>query len=83
MNQILNELNRIKFNNASVSIGKKKESCFCIINKGFLFRRWYVFHYERGKMENVFKFDCEDEACSFFIEKLVGSKMYCLTHSPG
>ncbi len=78
MNRIIEELRRFGYDDINISIGKKKEAHFCIIKRGIIFRRWYVFHYERGKMENVFIFNNENEASTFFIEKLVGSKMYCL-----
>jgi len=78
MNSITNELSKFSYNNSCISIGKKKEAHFCIIEKGLFFKRWYVFNYERGKMVDVFKFDNENDACVFFIEKLVGIKMYCL-----
>ncbi|MDO9154527.1 MAG: hypothetical protein Q7U47_12640 [Paludibacter sp.] len=78
MNSIIVELGILGYEGTLFSIGNKKEAHFCIIKRGIIFRRWYVFHYEKAKMENVFVFNNEDEACRFFIEKLVGSKMYCL-----
>jgi hypothetical protein len=78
MNSIIGEIIRLGYDDTCISIGEKKEAHFCIIKKGIVFRRWYVFHYERGKMENVFKFNNEDEACRFFIEKIVGSKLFFL-----
>ncbi len=78
MKNIIGEIRRLGYDDTCISIGKKVEAHFCIIKKGIILKRWYVFHYERGKMENVFKFNDENEACRFFIEKLVGSPLFCL-----
>jgi len=83
MNGIVKELRQLGYDFSCISIGKKVEAHFCIIKKGIIFKRWYVFHYERGKMENVFRFNNENDACRFFIEKIVGSKLFCLNSAVG
>lgn len=53
------------------AINGLKEDAVCIVKSGIFHQNWEVFYVERGKKYEVFVTSTENEACEYFLERII------------
>lgn len=67
IDKLKEELERVKIPKSYYRIGLYGEEALCILVEN---NRWIVFEGERGQRYNVHFFDSEQDACSYFRERI-------------
>ena len=71
MSELKSVLAKRGVNDKYYSIGKEKENRFCIVRRGFFSFHWEVYHFERGERGVISKFDNENDACEYYLKRIL------------